>query len=121
MICHTCQATFDAADSVGSGCGVCQDCWERRCAENWWNTMSVMEPIENTYPCRFIGGPLDGAVIECDDLGHEAVPHGGGYAFYARVGREQKRFVGFGDDLVRGDQLCEAFRERVAEEFCDGM
>jgi hypothetical protein len=78
-------------------------------------------PIEHTYSCRFVGGPLDGAVIECHDLHDEAIPHADSNAIYARVGREKKRFVGFATNLSEGIAMCDELRERIDEELCGGM
>lgn len=36
MICEQCGCQFEAAESIGSDFGLCQDDWEAYCAQQWW-------------------------------------------------------------------------------------
>ena len=59
MICTLCFTPFDERGSLGSRDGLCQDCWESACSEEWWETvaslpgmisaeMSDIEPVESS-------------------------------------------------------------------------
>ena len=58
MICTLCFTPFDERDSIGSREGLCQDCWESACSEEWWETVvslpgvisaerAAIEPVES--------------------------------------------------------------------------
>ena len=49
MICECCQSPIAVGDSVGSDFALCQDCWERKCSEDWWEFLAVRSkgiPVE---------------------------------------------------------------------------
>ena len=36
--CADCLKTFETADSIGSNAGMCQECYERHCADMFWES-----------------------------------------------------------------------------------
>ena len=51
MICTLCFRAFDPGDSLGSLDGLCQDCWESACSDEWWEAVSALQelaPVEAT-------------------------------------------------------------------------
>ena len=45
MICTLCFTPFDERDSIGSRDGLCQDCWESACSEEWWETVASLQEL----------------------------------------------------------------------------
>jgi hypothetical protein len=45
MICTLCFTPFDERDSIGSRDGLCQDCWESACSEEWWETVAALQEL----------------------------------------------------------------------------
>ena len=46
MICTLCFTPFDERDSLGSRDGLCQDCWESACSEEWWERMAALTSFD---------------------------------------------------------------------------
>ncbi|RLS52893.1 MAG: hypothetical protein DWH91_15615 [Planctomycetota bacterium] len=46
MICRHCRTDFEAADSIGSGFTLCQDCWEHDCSRQWWALVALLGNVE---------------------------------------------------------------------------
>ena len=49
MICTLCFTPFDERDSIGSRDGLCQDCWESACSEEWWETVAALTGLDELH------------------------------------------------------------------------
>ena len=48
MICTLCfKRPCDQSDSIGSRQGLCQDCWEAACSDEWWETVVDMQELSS--------------------------------------------------------------------------
>ena len=56
MICTLCFRAFDPCDSLGSLDGLCQDCWESACSDEWWDAMAALTTFEQPLE-SFDGNP----------------------------------------------------------------